>query len=78
MTCNSPPAQVVYDRVTDRSRGFAFVTLASADEAWAAIRMFDGSVSLLLPPPPAPAIAGGGEFYGVLLWICGSNLGGGR
>ncbi|CAA7388106.1 unnamed protein product [Spirodela intermedia] len=35
--------EVVYDRVTDRSRGFAFVTLASADEAWAAIRMFDGS-----------------------------------
>ncbi|CAA6653746.1 unnamed protein product [Spirodela intermedia] len=37
--------EVVYDRVTDRSRGFAFVTLASADEAWAAIRMFDGSVT---------------------------------
>lgn len=37
--------QVVYDRVTERSRGFAFVTMASVEEANEAIRMFDGSVS---------------------------------
>ncbi|XP_061362477.1 33 kDa ribonucleoprotein, chloroplastic [Gastrolobium bilobum] len=35
--------QIVYDRVTDRSRGFAFVTMGSVDEAKEAIRMFDGS-----------------------------------
>lgn len=37
--------QVVYDRVTDRSRGFAFVTMGSVQEAKEAIRMFDGAVS---------------------------------
>lgn len=37
--------QVVYDRVTDRSRGFAFVTMGSVEEANEAIRLFDGSVS---------------------------------
>eukprot|EP00268_Persea_americana_P041337 TRINITY_DN4114_c0_g1_i1.p1 TRINITY_DN4114_c0_g1~~TRINITY_DN4114_c0_g1_i1.p1 ORF type:complete len:329 (+),score=78.34 TRINITY_DN4114_c0_g1_i1:238-1224(+) len=35
--------EVVYDRVTDRSRGFAFVTMGSAEEAKEAIRMLDGS-----------------------------------
>ncbi|RRT55452.1 hypothetical protein B296_00018625 [Ensete ventricosum] len=35
--------QVVYDRVTERSRGFAFVTMASVEEANEAICMFDGS-----------------------------------
>uniref|UniRef100_A0A1D1XUE6 Ribonucleoprotein, chloroplastic n=1 Tax=Anthurium amnicola TaxID=1678845 RepID=A0A1D1XUE6_9ARAE len=35
--------EVVYDRLTDRSRGFAFVTMGSADEAMAAIRMFNGA-----------------------------------
>ncbi|PKI35302.1 hypothetical protein CRG98_044316 [Punica granatum] len=35
--------EVVYDRVTDRSRGFAFVTMGSIEEANEAIRMFDGS-----------------------------------
>ncbi|XP_074592877.1 LOW QUALITY PROTEIN: 33 kDa ribonucleoprotein, chloroplastic-like [Curcuma longa] len=37
--------EVVYDRVTDRSRGFAFVTMASVGEAEEAIRMFDGSLA---------------------------------
>ncbi|KAF3329824.1 ribonucleoprotein [Carex littledalei] len=36
-------ADVVYDRVTDRSRGFGFVTMATVEEANEAIRMFDGS-----------------------------------
>ncbi|KAA8516814.1 hypothetical protein F0562_017076 [Nyssa sinensis] len=35
--------EIVYDRVTDRSRGFAFVTMGSVEEAKEAIRMFDGS-----------------------------------
>lgn len=37
--------QIVYDRVTDRSRGFGFVTMGSVEEAQEAIKMFDGSVS---------------------------------
>ncbi|KAL4376006.1 hypothetical protein GQ457_02G024810 [Hibiscus cannabinus] len=35
--------EIVYDRVTDRSRGFGFVTMGSVDEAKEAIRLFDGS-----------------------------------
>ncbi|XP_059278517.1 33 kDa ribonucleoprotein, chloroplastic-like [Lycium ferocissimum] len=35
--------EIVYDRVTDRSRGFAFVTMASVEEAKEAIRLFDGA-----------------------------------
>ncbi|GAB4857155.1 hypothetical protein Ancab_015065 [Ancistrocladus abbreviatus] len=35
--------EIIYDRVTDRSRGFAFVTMVSVEEAKEAIRMFDGS-----------------------------------
>ncbi|KAK6944130.1 RNA recognition motif domain [Dillenia turbinata] len=36
-------AEIVYDRVTDRSRGFGFVTMGSHEEAQEAIRKFDGS-----------------------------------
>lgn len=35
--------EVIYDRVTDRSRGFGFVTMGSVEEAQEAIRLFDGS-----------------------------------
>ncbi|CAL0326702.1 unnamed protein product [Lupinus luteus] len=35
--------EIVYDRVTDRSRGFGFVTMRSVEEAKEAIQMFDGS-----------------------------------
>ncbi|KAJ6841383.1 RNA-binding protein CP33, chloroplastic [Iris pallida] len=35
--------EIVYDRVTNRSRGFAFVTMANTEEANKAIRMFNGS-----------------------------------
>ncbi|KAG8501137.1 hypothetical protein CXB51_003227 [Gossypium anomalum] len=38
--------EIVYDRVTDRSRGFGFVTMGSVDEAKEAIRLFDGSIQL--------------------------------
>ncbi|GJS78398.1 33 kDa ribonucleoprotein, chloroplastic [Tanacetum coccineum] len=40
---SSELSQIVYDRVTDRSRGFAFITMASVQEAKEAIRMFNGS-----------------------------------
>ncbi|CAJ1882333.1 unnamed protein product [Sphenostylis stenocarpa] len=36
-------AEIVYDRVTSRSRGFAFVTMGSVENAKEAIRMFDSS-----------------------------------
>ncbi|KAM7529945.1 hypothetical protein LguiB_033355 [Lonicera macranthoides] len=35
--------EIVYDRVTDRSRGFGFVTMGSVEEAKEAIKLFDGS-----------------------------------
>ncbi|XP_021771263.1 33 kDa ribonucleoprotein, chloroplastic-like [Chenopodium quinoa] len=35
--------EIIYDKVTDRSRGFGFVTMGSVDEAKEAIRLFDGS-----------------------------------
>ncbi|KAL4591867.1 hypothetical protein LXL04_004841 [Taraxacum kok-saghyz] len=40
---NVNSVEIVYDRVTDRSRGFAFITMASVQEAKEAIRMFNGS-----------------------------------
>jgi len=39
-------AKVISDRETGRSRGFGFVTLASADEVTEAINNLDGAVSL--------------------------------
>ncbi|XP_031279107.1 33 kDa ribonucleoprotein, chloroplastic [Pistacia vera] len=36
-------AEIVYDRVTDRSRGFGFVMMESVEKAKEAIRLFDGS-----------------------------------
>ncbi|CAJ2672869.1 unnamed protein product [Trifolium pratense] len=35
--------EVVYDDMTNRSRGFAFVTMGSAEDAEEAIQMFDGT-----------------------------------
>ncbi|XP_039834245.1 RNA-binding protein CP33, chloroplastic-like [Panicum virgatum] len=35
---------IIYDKVTNRSCGFAFVTMATAEEAAKAIQMFDGAV----------------------------------
>ncbi|KAM1306236.1 hypothetical protein FF1_008709 [Malus domestica] len=36
-------SEIIYNRVTDRSRGFGFVTMSTVEEAQDAIRMFDGS-----------------------------------
>lgn len=36
--------QVIYDRVTSQSRGFAFVTMATKEEAALAIEKLDGTV----------------------------------
>ncbi|PIA59766.1 hypothetical protein AQUCO_00400574v1 [Aquilegia coerulea] len=36
--------EIIYDRVTDRSRGFAFITMQTVDEAKEAIRMFSGAL----------------------------------
>ncbi|QCE05169.1 nucleolin [Vigna unguiculata] len=40
---NVVSSEIVYDDITDRSRGFAFVTMGSVEEAECATRMFDGS-----------------------------------
>ncbi|XP_047070052.1 RNA-binding protein CP33, chloroplastic-like [Lolium rigidum] len=36
--------QIIYDKITDRSRGFAFVTMATAEEATKAVQMFNGAL----------------------------------
>lgn len=41
------PAKIVMDRVSDRSKGFGFVTYASEDEAEKAIAEMDGKVGLV-------------------------------
>lgn len=40
-------SQVVYDRMTGRSRGFGFVTMSTAEEVGAAVEQFNGYVSIL-------------------------------
>lgn len=39
------PAKIAMDRVSDRSKGFGFVTFASEDEAEKAIAEMNGKVS---------------------------------
>ncbi|KAM0842034.1 hypothetical protein ACQ4PT_058616 [Festuca glaucescens] len=36
--------QIIYDKITNRSRGFAFVTMATAEEATKAVQMFNGAL----------------------------------
>lgn len=41
--------QVIYDRMTSRSRGFGFVTMRTVEEAEKAVQLFNQYVSLLWP-----------------------------
>lgn len=74
---------VVLDRVSNRSRGFGFVTMASNEDAAKAVTMFDGKeidgrqiiVNEAKPQTPRPEGGfggGGGERRG------GGGFGGGR
>ena len=77
-------ANLMTDRMTGRSRGFAFVSMSNADEAQAAINALHGSsldgrpltVNVAKPREDRPAGGGGGggrrEFRG------GGGGGGGR
>ncbi|CAN0879316.1 33 kDa ribonucleoprotein, chloroplastic [Linum grandiflorum] len=40
--------ELIYDRMTDRSRGFGFITMATVEEAKSAIKMFDESKVILV------------------------------
>jgi RNA recognition motif-containing protein len=44
--------QVIYNRETDRSRGFGFVTMSTVEEAEKAVEMFHRYVSLSLSKLP--------------------------
>lgn len=41
--------QVIYDKITGRSRGFGFVTMSTVEEVEAAAQQFNGYVSLHVP-----------------------------
>jgi RNA recognition motif-containing protein len=41
--------QVIYDRITQRSRGFAFVTMSTVRDAMAAMEKLDGIVRSNIP-----------------------------
>lgn len=40
--------QVIYDRITGKSRGFGFVTMSTVEEVEAAARQFNGYVSIFI------------------------------
>ena len=40
--------QVIYDKITGRSRGFGFVTMSTVEEVEAAAQQFNGYVSFML------------------------------
>uniref|UniRef100_K3YCT0 RRM domain-containing protein n=1 Tax=Setaria italica TaxID=4555 RepID=K3YCT0_SETIT len=46
--------EVVYDRMTGRSRGFGLVTMSSAEEAGAAVEQFNGRPLRVNSGPPSP------------------------
>ena len=71
-------AQIIMDRDTGRSKGFAFVEMSSEDEAQAAISALDGKDSggralKVNEAKPRPSGGGGGGGYGG-----GRGGGGGR
>lgn len=49
LTCLLLPAKIITDRVSDKSKGFGFVTYASEDEAEKAIAEMSGKVLKSIP-----------------------------
>lgn len=64
--------EIIFDKFTGRSRGFAFVTMGSADEAQKAVDKFHGhqlenrplAVNIARPREERPPGGGGGGFRG--------------
>jgi len=76
-------ASVVEDRMTGRSRGFAFVEMSSPDEANAAIEQFNGKevggrALKVNEAKPRENRGGGGRSFGGNRGGFGGNGGGGR
>src|ERR1700682_3961725 len=77
-------ASVIEDRDTGRSRGFAFVEMATAEEAATAIEQFNGkdfggrNLTVNEAKPRADRGGGGGRGYGRGGGWCGVGGGGGR
>lgn len=71
--------EVVYDRLTDRSRGFAFITMAGVEEAEEAIRLFNGAqVGGRTVKVNFPEVPRGGEREVRVPRPSGSGVGGRR
>lgn len=74
--------EIIFDKFTGRSRGFAFVTMGSGDEAQQAVEKFHGhqmegralAVNIARPREERPPGGGGGGFRGG----GGGGFGGGR
>jgi RNA recognition motif-containing protein len=60
--------QIIYDKITDRSRGFAFVTMATAEEATKAVQMFNGAVSFA--PVSSPLNTSVFLFLAINVYMC--------
>ena len=64
--------EIIFDKFTGRSRGFAFVTMANGDEAQKGVEKFHGheiegralAVNIARPREERPPGAGGGGFRG--------------
>jgi RNA recognition motif-containing protein len=69
---NVTSVNLMFDKFTGKSRGFAFVELASAEEANKAVEMFNGkdmqgralTVNIARPREERPRSSGGGGFRG--------------
>lgn len=78
--------EIVFDKISGRSRGFAFVTMASPEDASKAVEKFHGhemagramAVSLARPREERPPREGGGGGFGGGRGGFGGGRGGGR
>ncbi len=69
---NVTSVNLMFDKFTGKSRGFAFVELATAEEANKAVEMFNGkdmqgralTVNIARPREERPRTGGGGGFRG--------------